>query len=346
MRSGPLFFVPRSAYPSAVLAPSPSLYVDFPDSFGRRVIVTVDTEEEFDWTQPKRRDATSVQAVRALPTAHARLREFGIQPAYLVDYPIATTPESVEVLQRFVASGEAIVGAQLHPWVNPPFDETVDARNSFPGNLPRRTERAKLGALTAAIQASFGVQPMIYRAGRYGIGPNTEALLDEFGYRIDASVRPLFDYVDEGGPNFEHARAAPYWTGPERRILEVPLTTAFLGGLRGLGEPLFRLGARFPTLRGLLNRSRLLNRVALTPEGIPLDEALMALRLLLDGGTRLINISFHSPSVEPGHTPYVRDMSDLKRFYAWFDGVFGFLARAGVEPASIAEVLAAAEGPR
>lgn len=329
-----------------MLAPSPSLYVDFPESFGRRVIVTVDTEEEFDWSKPKRRDATSVEAVKALPVAHARLRGFGIEPAYLVDYPVATTPESVEVLNGFVAAGEAAVGAQLHPWVNPPFDEPIDALHSFPGNLPRRTERAKLAHLTDAIRNNFGVQPMIYRAGRYGIGPNTEALLDELGYRVDASVRPLFDYLDEGGPSFERVRSAPYWTGEERRILEVPLTTAFLGGLRGLGEPLFRLGARLPELRGLLARTRLLNRVALTPEGIPLDEALMALRVLLDGGTRLFSISFHSPSVEPGHTPYVRDAQDLKRFYAWFDGVFGFLAKAGVEPASIAEVLAAAESSR
>lgn len=329
-----------------MLAPSPSLYVELPESFGRRVIVTVDTEEEFDWTQPKRRDATSVQAVKALPTAHARLRDYGIKPAYLVDYPVATTPESVEVLNRFVAAGEASVGAQLHPWVNPPFDEPIDTLHSFPGNLPRRTERAKLAELTEAIRTSFGVQPIAYRAGRYGIGPNTEALLDELGYRIDASVRPLFDYEDEGGPSFAHTRAAPYWTGEERRILEVPLTTAFLGGLASFGEPLYRLGARLPHLRGLLARTRLLNRVALTPEGIPLDEALMALRVLLDGGTRLFSISFHSPSVEPGHTPYVRDTSDLKRFYAWFDGVFGFLAKAGVEPASIEEVLAAAEAAR
>jgi hypothetical protein len=329
-----------------VLAPSPSLHVDFPAEFGRRVIVTVDTEEEFDWTQPKRRDATSVQAIRALPTAHAHLRSFGVQPAYLVDYPVATTPASVEVINGFLAAGEASVGAQLHPWVNPPFDEAIDVRNSFPGNLPRRTERAKLGELTEAIRNGFGVQPIVYRAGRYGVGPNTEALLDEFGYRVDASVRPLFAYTDEGGPNFEDAHPAPYWTGPERRILEVPLTTAFLGGLRGLGEPLFRLGARVPTLRALLNRSRLLNRVALTPEGIPLEEALMALRLLLADGTRLISISFHSPSVEPGHTPYVRDAADLRRFYAWFDGVFGFLAREGVEPASLEEVLAAAQGAR
>lgn len=329
-----------------MLAPSPSLYVQFPPEFGRRVIVTVDTEEEFDWSKPKRRDATSVQAVKTLPVAHDRLRGFGIKPAYLVDYPVATTPASVEVLRTFVAAGEAVVGAQLHPWVNPPFDETIDVPNSFPGNLPRRTERAKLGELTEAIRSHLGVQPMIYRAGRYGIGPNTEALLDEFGYRVDASVRPLFDYLDEGGPSFERAPATPYWTGPERRILELPLTTTFLGGLRGLGEPLFRLGARVPAVRALLNRSRLLNRVALTPEGIPLDEALMALELLLEGGTRLFSISFHSPSVEPGHTPYVRDASDLKRFYAWFDGVFGFLARAGVEPASVEEVLAAAEGSR
>ncbi len=338
----------RNSYHNAlaVLAPSPSLYLDLPESFGRRVIVTVDTEEEFDWTQPRRRDATSVHAVKALPEAHVRLRSFGLKPAYLVDYPVATTPESVEVLKSAVDAGEATVGAQLHPWVNPPFDEPVDTLHSFPGNLPRCTELAKLSRLTQAIVDNLDVQPIIYRAGRYGIGPNTEALLDELGYRIDASVRPLFDYEDEGGPSFEYARSAPYWTGPEHRILEVPLTTTFVGGLRKVGEPLFRLGGRFQALRGLLARARLLNRVALTPEGIPLDEALTALRLLLDDGTRLFSISFHSPSVEPGHTPYVRDAADLKRFYAWFDGVLNFLAKAGVAPASVEEVLAAAEAAR
>lgn len=329
-----------------MLAPSPSLYVDLPENFGCRVIVTVDTEEEFDWSQPRRRDATSVHAVKALPEAHAKLRSFGIKPAYLVDYPVATTPESVDILKSAVDAGEATIGAQLHPWVNPPFDEPVDTVHSFPGNLPRCTELAKLSRLTQAIAGNFGVQPMIYRAGRYGIGPNTEALLDELGYRMDASVRPLFDYEDEGGPSFEHVRSAPYWTGPERRILEVPLTTTFIGGLRKVGEPLYRLGTRLPALRSLLARAHLLNRVALTPEGIPLDEALTALRLLIDDGMRLLSISFHSPSVEPGHTPYVRDAADLRRFYAWFDGVLNFLAKSGVEPASVEEVLAAAEAAR
>jgi hypothetical protein len=213
-----------------VLAPASSLYIRLPTSFGRRVMVTVDTEEEFDWSKPRRRDATSVTAIRSLPAAHAHLRGYGIKPAYLVDYPVASTPDSAEVLRGFADAGEATIGAQLHPWVNPPFDEPIDVVNSFPGNLPRRTEHAKLVQLTDAIAGNIGVRPMAYRAGRYGIGPNTEALLDELGYRIDLSVRPLFNYADEGGPDFDHVRPAPYWTGAERRILEVPLTTAFVGG--------------------------------------------------------------------------------------------------------------------
>lgn len=328
-----------------MLALSAPLYVDFPESFGRRVMVFVDTEEEFDWAQPKRRDATSVRAVSALPKAHSALRGFGVTPAYLIDYPVATKPESVEVLRGFLEAGECLIGSQLHPWVNPPFDEAVDAFNSFPGNLPRSIERAKIAALTEAITDNFGRRPIVYRAGRYGVGPNTEALLDEAGYRMDVSVRPYFDYRGEGGPNFRGMAAKPYWTGAERRLLEVPLSSAFIGGLSAVGESLFR-ASNWPPLRAILNRTRLLNRVALTPEGFPLEEALKVLQVMLDGGVRLFSISFHSPSVEPGHTPYVRDAADLRAFYAWFDGVFDCLAKAGVTPVDVPEVLAAAEATR
>jgi len=329
-----------------MFSPSPDLYVRFPDGFGRRVAMFVDTEEEFDWSAPKRRDATSVAAVRELPAAHRVLRGHGLEPAYLVDFPVASTPASVAVLRSFLEAGECVIGTQLHPWVNPPFEEVVSPRTSFAGNLPRALERAKLAALTAQIRESFGVQPLVYRAGRYGVGPNTEALLDELGYRIDTSVRPLFDYSDEGGPRFGAHRAQPYWTGPERKLLEIPLSSTFVGALRNVTAPLYRLGARWPLLRSLLARTRTLSRVALTPEGIPLDEALEALRLLLDTDAQLISISFHSPSVEPGHTPYVRDAEDLRAFYAWIDGVLGFLARSGVTPVAIGEILDAAEAAR
>jgi hypothetical protein len=95
-------------------------------------------------------------------------------------------------------------------------------------------------------------------------------------------------------------------------------------------------------LLGALARSGLLARVALTPEGMPLQDVLEALDRLLDDGLQLFSISFHSPSLVPGHTPYVRDAADLARFYAWWDGLFEAAAKRGLAPASIGEVEAAA----
>ncbi|MBW7944914.1 MAG: polysaccharide deacetylase family protein [Sphingomonadaceae bacterium] len=329
-----------------MLAPSEKQYISFGPEFGQRVLVFVDTEEEFDWTQPKSRDSTSVKSVKSLPKVHSLMRGFGIKPAYMVDYPVATTAESVEVLRALSEGEGATIGAQLHPWVNPPFIERVGGLNSFPGNLPREVERAKIKALTDAIAENFGAAPIVYRAGRYGVGPNTEALLDELGYRMDVSVRPYFDYSDEGGPSFRGIRPQLYWTGPERRLLELPLTSTFTGGLRVFGERAFELATRVPRLNGLLSRTSLLGRVALTPEGIPLDEAIQAIELLVEAGTQIFSISFHSPSVEPGHTPYVRDARDLADFYAWWDGVLTTLTRAGVKPAGVEEIVAAAHVQR
>lgn len=326
-----------------MLHPRPEDIVRFPDAFGRRFIVCVDTEEEFDWGKPKRRDATSVQAIRALPVAQERMRAAGVKPAYLMDYPVANSAESVGIIGRFFADNQCTIGAQLHPWVNPPFEEALAVRNSFPGNLPRELERAKLLNLTEKLAEGFGKRPIVYRAGRYGVGPNSPALLDELGYRVDCSVRPLFDYRREDGPSFWSAPARPYWTGPEHRLLEIPLTSVFVGGLKAVGKPLFRVSEAVPPIRAALARSRLLNRVALTPEGMPLSETIEGLKGLLDIGNQLFSIAFHSPSVEPGHTPFVRDQADLARMYAWFDGVFDYFARHGVLATTPEDVLQAAE---
>ena len=325
-----------------MFAPRPQDIVRFPASFGRRFIVCVDTEEEFDWSMPKRRDATSVSAIRALPVAQERMRAAGVQPAYLMDYPVASSAESVAIIGRFFADGQCTIGAQLHPWVSPPFEEALAVRNSFPGNLPKALEHAKLSLLTEKLAEGFGVRPIVYRAGRYGVGPNTPVILEALGYRIDCSVRPLFDYAHEDGPTFWSAPARPYWISPARHLLEIPLTSVFVGGLRGLGGRLFRASGFVPPVRAALARTGLLNRVTLTPEGMPLDETIAGLKLLLAEGAQFFSIAFHSPSVEPGHTPFVRDQADLARMYAWFDGVFDFLARNGVAPTTPEAVYEAA----
>ncbi len=308
-------------------------------------MVFCDTEEEFDWSKPHNRDARATTHVKTLPEAQRRLAAHGAQPVYLVDHPIASDPEAVAILRAFQDSGECAIGTQLHPWVNPPFEEEVNRTNSFAGNLPISLERAKLKCLTEKIEEAFGRRPLVYRAGRYGVGPNTASLLRELGYSIDVSVRAMFDYRGEKGPDFLKVKPLPYWVG-DGHLLEVPLSAAYLGGLRAVGAQLFSVSAKVPLLEGALARTKLLNRVPLTPEGTAVDEALEAVERLIDSDLQLISISYHSPSVEPGHTPFVRDKADLDKFYRWWDAILGLLVRRGFTAASLEDLLKAAEGAR
>jgi hypothetical protein len=313
-----------------------------PEDFGRRFMVFVDTEEEFDWSKPHSREERSTTHVEALPVAQQRLASSGVKPIYLIDHPIASDPAAVDILRPLQAAGECGIGAHLHPWVNPPFIEEVSGPNSFSGNLPAAVEKAKLKCLTEAIAAAFGSRPLVYRAGRYGVGPNSAGILAELGYELDVSVRATFDYSSEKGPDFSGIKPLPYWIG-DTDLLEVPLSAAYLGVFRGIGPGLFHAASKVPLLNGALSRSGFLNRVPITPEGVPLGEAIEAVDRLLDDGAQIISMSFHSPSVVPGHTPFVRDEADLATFYAWWDGMLDFLARRGVAPASLDDMLGVAE---
>ncbi|HEY0113750.1 MAG TPA: polysaccharide deacetylase family protein [Allosphingosinicella sp.] len=321
--------------------PPEDRYIRLPDSFGRRFTVFCDTEEEFDWSKPLARENRSTSHMAAMPAMQERFRRRGVVPVYLIDHPIATDRASAAMLREWLESGECSVGTQLHPWVNPPFEEEVIPFNSFTGNLPRPLQRAKLAVLTEAIEAAVGRRPTVYRAGRYGIGPDTAALLSEFGYDADVSVRALFDYRDGGGPDFSQVRPLPFRVG-DGSLLELPLSAAYVGALRGSGARLYPAAARLPKGHGLLARTGLLSRVPLTPEDVPLPEALAAVRALMAEGVRWLSISFHSPSVEAGHTPFVRNAAELERFYAWWEGLFDFFESQGIGPATVEETIAAA----
>lgn len=212
--------------------------------------------------------------------------------------------------------------------------------NSYAGNLPATLEAAKLRVLTDRIAQGLGRRPTLYKAGRYGVGPNTTALLEAEGYEIDASVVPYVSFADDGGPDFRRLGLTPYWFGRRRRLLELPLTSGFCGLIRGFG-PRLQAPAASPWGRrlkaeGILSRLNLMERIRLTPEGARFDEMRRLTRALLADGHRIFTLTFHSPSLVPGHTPYVRDTDDLVNFlntirhYArWFrDEVGGDFATA------------------
>ena len=325
------------------MPPPQGTEVRFEPNFGQRFIVTVDTEEEFDWSKPLDREKHSLNSIPRLRKFQQFCESHGVAPIYLVDYPIANSPVAAEVLGDALKAGRAEIGIQLHPWVNPPFDEEVNQFNSFAGNLPESLEREKLLRLRDIIEANFGVVPQIYRAGRYGTGPNTARILSEAAIAIDTSVRTHFDYSYSGGPNYRLHPSTPYWLDRSGGLLELPLTTVFWGPLRQLGSWLYPRLWRLPQLRGVLSRLHLLERIPLTPEGVTLDEALRGVDIAIDEGLPVLVFSFHSPSLAPGYSPYVRSEEDLDRFYDWWREVFTALARRNIAPTGVAEIMSSVE---
>lgn len=300
--TGPPSGLPPTAFPKPVL------------------VVVVDTEEEFDWSRPFDRRETGVGHMRHVERFQSVCDEAGVRPVYVIDYPIATTPESAGALRAIHRRGACEIGAHLHPWVSPPFDEEVNAQNSYPGNLPRALEREKLARLTTAIENATGTRPRAYKSGRYGFGPNTAAILDELGYDVDISPAPPFDFTADGGPDWSAAPHQPHWLPAKRRILALPNTGAYVGWAGGSSHDLYRAAqrpaGRALRLGGVLARLGAVERLFLSPEGYAEADLVRLSRALLSRGARVFTLSLHSPSFEPGHTPYVRTEKDLHSLLA------------------------------
>ena len=279
--------------------------------------VVIDTEAEFDWASSSRR-AAGVTSVKSLRQVQPLFERYNVRPTFVLDYPVSTIAEGYEVIRDLYQSGFCEIGAHLQPWDTPPFVEELTERNSYAGNLAPEVEREKLLRLTAEIVQNIGAQPRVYKAGRYGVGSATPKLLAELGYEIDLSVLPGTDLRRELGPDFSKCLAHPYWFGTDPALLEVPMSVGYTGLLAGfpaMARPL-RKHPFFTALHlpGVLARLRLLDRIVLTPEGITFEEQRRLTRAMLRRGCRVFSLTFHSPSLAPGNTPYVRDSAQLQSF--------------------------------
>jgi glycosyltransferase involved in cell wall biosynthesis len=292
------------------------------------LLTIIDAEEAFDWNQPFTRAATDVSSMTRQGPAHRIFERFGVIPTYMVDYPVVSHDDGRIPLLEMLRSGRCDIGTQLHPWVSPPFLEDVTNRNSYPGNLSLALEFEKLWRLTDAIEAAFDLRPRIYRAGRYGIGPRTGDLLRHLGYLADTSVMSGWDFTDQGGPDYTRISTTPYWIDDDRTVLEIPCTAAIVGGLGQPPEALRRAVFAGPSERvglpSLTAHLRLLERIKLTPEGITVPEAKRLIRHMLANGQKVFVLTYHTPSLVPGNTPYVRNQRDLDRLLGWLEEVYAF----------------------
>ncbi len=325
--------------------------------------VAVDAEEDFDWDRPVSATPYSTDCMRNICDLHEIVGAYGVCPAYLLTYPVLQDDDVVHVLRHQIGRGRCEAGLQLHPWVNPPFDDGPAVHGqagegeaaghplvaSYSGNLPAGLEARKLLALKRCFSQRLGGTPTIYRAGRYGLGPDTAALLEAEGFSMDISVAPRTSASEQGGPDFSGFDCAPFWFGQKRRLLEIPLCRSVVGWGGRFAPPVYRaLSApawRKWRLAGALTRSRFAERITLSPEGNDVRAMLRLLRHLRARGQSVFVLSFHSSSLAVGRNPYVRTRADLHGFYDRLSEVLDAMDRQGFAFARLSDLPNHLAGP-
>lgn len=294
--------------------------------------VAIDAEEDFDWLHPVAGTTNSTACMRDLGQLQSILAAYRAYPTYLLTYPVLRDEIAVRALRRHFERGECALGLQLHTWVTPPLEGAGDVAASFAGNVTTSLEEAKLLHLRAAFIEAFGVAPVVFRSGRYGVSQATAGLLEKHGFEVDTSVAPHTNFADEGGPDFARFEFAPFWFGERRRLLEVPLCRSIVGWGGDIGRAAYRMLAPPPRawmpLLALLTRSRAAERITLSPEGNNLGDMRRLVNWLRGRGCQVLPLSFHSSSLAIGHNPYVRSKAELHLFYDRLSGALDYLADA------------------
>jgi hypothetical protein len=318
-----------------------------------QVIVSLDAEED-NWL-PSHAAATveNIAAVRPLAKFFERL---GVRPTYFTTYQVALDRRAADTLREACADGRGEIGAHLHPWNTPPLARPLGPRTSMLNNLPADLQRAKLVRLTAALAEAFGEAPRTFRAGRYGFGRETVAPLLDCGYQVDSSVSPFTNLeAEDGGPNFVGAPITPYLLAPGRDVreaapdgtlLEIPLSYGFSRGPFRFWDRACRMlearPQRWLHLPGIASRLGIVRRLSLSPEYVPTADMLTLSRRLLEHEVPYLHVSFHTPTLVPGLSPFARTAADVAGLYASIEEYFHGLSRmARVAFMTIGEVAAA-----
>lgn len=310
-------------------------------------VLSIDTEEEWQWGEPFPESDFAVDNVKHLPSFQYQMEQLGIRPTYFVDYPVLDNPTSLEQFKQVIKHRQCEVGAHLHPWCNPPYFGPTTEFESHVVNLPREHVATKLDALIQKTQDTLGIIPQSFRTGRWGINETIFELLVERGIWIDSSVYPMYDndyfscyeapfvpyYPDFGLPNF---------AGQQRHLLELPVTVGFNRMDDETGRHLQTKAEKgiwhYCRANALLWHLKLLRKLYLSPELSSIDD----MKSLVDNCLRqerpVIHMYLHSSSFLDNGTGFYLDKDAHKHILDSVTQVFEHLSQqANVTCATISE---------
>jgi hypothetical protein len=299
-------------------------------------MVTIDTEEEWDWSSGWPTERLAVTNTRSLPRFQRLCDQYGIAATYFTNLAVLENAESRQTLLDVAAGRQVEIGMHIHPWNTPPVttDRIPTNRSTFIHNLASDSIRAKLASVYNAF-LRLGMNPTSFRGGRYSSGAPVHEFLQERGFIAECSVLPYTTWPEEGAPDYRHRDLTPVRIPPSRSgqtpLWELPLTLAYSRSEFGFWRRCFEVVERslLGKLRliGLAERLGLVRKVWLNFEiGDPYDWTpfLIMLQRL---GVPCICFTVHSSSLAAGPGPYTKTKEDEARIFRQIEQVFSVISR-------------------
>lgn len=297
-------------------------------------LLSVDTEEEFDWAGDFPQQHCSVENIQQLPEFQTFCDGLGIRPTYLVDYPVAADTNSAAILREIVSQGRAEIGAHLHPWCTPPLTEENGERESHVVNLSPELIVSKLEHLTEIIKTNLDVEPKSFRTGRWGTDAAVMKAVLDAGYDVESSMIPLyentyFSFLQCLNQPYWPDMANPYLEGQQRDILEIPVSAGFNRSNYLLGRQLHAFLSRAPIkhlrIMGFLDRLKLFRKIYLSPELASAEDMKALAASEIKNQHQMLHMFIHSSSLLPGKNSYTGSALELQNFYSSIKQVVEYL---------------------
>ncbi|MBU2869099.1 WalW protein [Colwellia sp. E2M01] len=270
-------------------------------------VLSVDTEEEWDWQTEFPQYNVQVENIQAIKTFQQECNYIGIRPTYFVDYPVVNNSKSAQVLKSIAEEEQCEIGAHLHPWCNPPMTEENDEFFSHVVNLPIELVEQKLVNLLGLLRSTFGKEIASFRTGRWGINAEIMNLLIKHDIKVDSSVYPFYSnnyFSCEGAP------IEPYWPDlsdplkaqyQQSSIYEIPVSVGFNHTQFALFNKIHKLSSTpllsFLRAPGILWQLKLLRKIYLSPELASAKDMQTLIKVLLKRKSPIIHMNLHSSSL-------------------------------------------------
>jgi len=282
-------------------------------------IVTVDTEEAFEWGKDFRTKyiREEVSYIKELLKFQDLCDRYQVKPTYLVDYPILANKGSLKVIKQ-LKKRNCELGTHLHTWCNPPFEEKISIKTTYLENLDPKLMEKKMKNLTNRFEQTLNNSPRAFKSGRYSISDGLFEILIKQGYKVDTSLMPFTDLTPYGGSPKIITKFRPFKIKVKKgELLEIPATVGF-------NFNNFNFCNKNNLLIQVLKRVNIIRRIRLSPEYSSVKDMKKICEIYIKKKAPILHFQLHSSDFVMGKTPNVKNKKELINFYKSIEQIFEY----------------------